>query len=71
MIAAQEGHSEAVEALLEGGAAINLANIKGSTALHLAANNGHEDCVRVILEARADPGLVDVVEHFEIFFTKY
>ena len=63
MMAAQEGRSEAVQALLEAGAAVNLVSSRGVTALHLAAGKGHEAIVRMLLEAGADARLVDVVIH--------
>ena len=61
MLAAQRGISEAVQALLEAGAAVDLASSNGVTALHLAAGYGHEAVVRQLLVAGANPRRVDVV----------
>jgi uncharacterized protein len=63
MMAAQEGRCETVQAILEAGAAVNLMDIAGYTALHFAARKGHEAVVGLLLEAGADARLVDVVIH--------
>ena len=61
MIAAESGHSEAIQVLLETGAAVDLASSMGSTALHLAAFKSHEAVVRVLLAAGADPNCMNTV----------
>ena len=61
MMAAQEGHCEAIKALLEAGSAVNLASSNGRTALNFAAGTGHEAVVKLLLKAGADARLVDVV----------
>ena len=58
MFAAQQGLSVCCQVLLEAGAAVELANDEGFTALHFAALNSHEESVRVLLAAGADPNLV-------------
>jgi ankyrin repeat protein len=47
--------AEAVRALIENGANVNLGNVTGATALHHAANNGNYDVMRVLLEKGANP----------------
>ena len=37
----------------------------GRTALYLAAEEGHEDVVELLLEAKADPELKTEVIHYE------
>ena len=55
LVAAEKGQVEAARALIEAGAAVDLANSLGSTSLHIAAEQGHEEGVRVLLGAGADP----------------
>ena len=55
MIAVQNGYCEVVRILLEAGAAANLADSKGNTALHTAAFKSHGAVVRMLLAAGADP----------------
>src|SRR6478752_3895965 len=47
--AAHEGHDAVIDALVQGGAALEEVTDKGGTALHLAAQNGHIDAVRALL----------------------
>ena len=47
MLAAQNGHPEAVEVLLDSGACIEDFNKDGNSAVILAHFNGHEDVVTV------------------------
>lgn len=60
MLAAKNGHVDAVKLLLNRGAKINARNPdtpdskKGMTALMLAAQQGHDEVVRVLLEHGAD-----------------
>jgi hypothetical protein len=54
LIAAEEGHVEAVRALLAAGVAVNhSAASNGGTALHAAAANGHAEVIRALLAAGA------------------
>ena len=57
--AAQNGHLEAVELLLEAGAVPDLRVSRGFTALTLASQNGHIQIVRVLLDAGS---FVDVID---------
>ena len=54
MLAASEGQTGPVLALLEAGANVNAKTDYGVTALMNAAGRGHTDIVRVLLEAGAD-----------------
>ena len=44
-----------VRALLEAGAALDMQNNQGMTALMKACQKGHEQVARALLEAKADP----------------
>ena len=54
--------------LIRSGANINVSNCNGCTALHVAANKGHEDMVACLIEGTADlnlkVGLLDPVSLF-------
>ena len=54
MWAASEGHLQAVEALLQGGADIKARSTQGWTALLFAARDGRMDVARALLDAGAD-----------------
>jgi ankyrin repeat protein len=45
----------AVKVLLEHGAKVDIPSSQGQTALMLAANCGHTDCIRLLLECGANP----------------
>ena len=53
MLAASTGNTEAVLALIHAGAKLDAKNQYGETALMFAAENGHIEVVRALLEARA------------------
>jgi ankyrin repeat protein len=55
MWAASEGHLQAVETLIRGGADIKSRSSQGWTALLFAARDGRMDIVRTLLDAGADP----------------
>jgi len=58
LLAARDGHREAVAALLDGGAKINLpSEADQSTPLVLAIINGHFDLAKYLVERGADPNL--------------
>ncbi|KAL0184845.1 hypothetical protein M9458_020541, partial [Cirrhinus mrigala] len=46
---------ECVDYLISQGAAVDLVDVKGQTALYMAVVNGHLDCVKILLKAGADP----------------
>jgi ankyrin repeat protein len=60
MFAAREGAADAVRALAESGANLNLTDPEGTTALVLAVINGHYDVVSVLIEKGADPNIADI-----------
>ena len=53
------GHVEVVEALINGGADLNIKNEYGDTALILACTNGHNDIVQALINGRADLNIKD------------
>lgn len=59
MYAARQGSAEAVKALADAGANVNLADPDGSTPLLLAIENGHYDTAALLVERGADPNLSD------------
>lgn len=59
MLAATNGHDDAIKALLNARADSNLQNEKGETALILAASAGKKDAVKALLRAGADRNLTD------------
>eukprot|EP01046_Picozoa_sp_COSAG06_P040812 COSAG06_NODE_4977_length_3815_cov_2.324004_5_plen_305_part_00 len=54
IIASRYGHANAVAILLQGGAAVDAVNDRGSTALMIAAHDGRTECARLLLDAGAD-----------------
>jgi len=57
--AAGRGDVAAVKALLDSGAAVDAANSYGATALTFAADKGHIEVARLLLERGADPNRKD------------
>lgn len=53
--AANKGHSESVQALLDCGATVNSRDRNDVTPLHLAALHGHEGALATLLEHGASP----------------
>ena len=53
-IACKNGHTDAVQLLLDGGAEVDRANKDGSTPLIIACFNGHVDAARLLLDKGAD-----------------
>src|SRR4051794_29353862 len=51
--AADKGHLECLQALLQASASASEKNEHGDTALHSAAESGHLECVQVLLQAGA------------------
>ncbi len=61
LLAVRDGHRDAVDLLLDGGASIDLPNAgDGTTPILLAAVNGHYDLVLHLLDRGADPTLASV-----------
>ena len=52
-VAALKGHTDAVKALLGGGANVNLTRNSGITPLYIAAVNGHIEAVKALIAAGA------------------
>jgi ankyrin repeat protein len=59
MYAARDGAIDAVRALADSGADLNLVDPVGTTALTLAILNGHFDTAVALLDAGADPNVAD------------
>lgn len=55
MIAAREGKTEAVRALLDSGASVSAEFVKGGTALYIACMNDRPEIVGLLLDKGADP----------------
>ena len=53
-IAAETGHAEVVQALIEAGADVNKATTNNKTPLWIAAETGHAEVVQALIEAEAD-----------------
>jgi ankyrin repeat protein len=58
-----QGDVEAMQALVEGGAEINVSGDMGSTPLHDAVQGGHLEAVQFLLEHGADPNVKDEFGH--------
>jgi ankyrin repeat protein len=62
--AAQQGHEQCVDILIEAGADVNYARGKdGSTALIMASQKGHHEVVRSLVRAGADVNLAKTDEY--------
>ena len=61
MAAAQSGHTEAVKALIEGGADVNLRNLNNKNALEYAASGRNLDTVTVLLDAGSEFDVQDII----------
>jgi ankyrin repeat protein len=59
LYAARDGCYECVEALLAGGADVNIPTPEGVTALMLALDNDHNDLAKLLLDRGANPQLWD------------
>ena len=60
-MAAEDGHSKVVKALIEAGADLNSRGLRQMTPLYAAAQGGHMGAVKLLLRAKADPLLTTVV----------
>ena len=59
MLAAENGHADSVNVLLNNKADVNKVDVCGRSALFRAAANGHEDIVEVLIEKGADVKVKD------------
>ena len=59
MLAAEQGHLDVVQALLDAGADLNAGKGEWGTALMKAAQNGHLGVVRALIAAKADVNAAD------------
>jgi ankyrin repeat protein len=57
LYAAREGHLETADALIAGGANLNLASADKMTPLVMAIANGHYDLAKLLLDHKTDPNL--------------
>ena len=56
-LAAECGNLAMVQALIDGGATVDLINDEGTTALFFAAHHGHANVVKALLNAGADKSI--------------
>jgi ankyrin repeat protein len=54
MLAARDGKTDTVKALIEAGADVNAKDRQGKTALVVASEKGHLDSVKILLDNGAD-----------------
>ncbi|XP_046986901.1 protein roadkill-like [Schistocerca americana] len=59
IIAASQGQTGEVRALLDAGSPVNATDASGDTALHEAVINGHEETVKCLIDAGADVNVRD------------
>ncbi|KAM6944981.1 uncharacterized protein ankdd1b [Lycodopsis pacificus] len=57
-LAARNGHSDAVQSLLQSFDTLDEVNMDGETALYQASEKSHEECVLILLEADCDPNIL-------------
>ena len=57
MMAANVGFVQGLEQLIMYGAKINRSNRHAKTALYYACKNGHNECIKILLQAKAKPHL--------------
>eukprot|EP00798_Chlamydomonas_sp_ICE-L_P009102 gene9102-biopygen8988 len=53
-VAAADGNTECVKALLDSGAIVGAADMSGKTPLHWAAAQGHAKCVKALRDCGAN-----------------
>ncbi len=58
-VAAMEGNAERIREIIRRGTPVDTASKFGMTALHIAANYGHPECVSILLAAGANPNATD------------
>ncbi|XP_049946769.1 ankyrin repeat domain-containing protein 65-like [Schistocerca serialis cubense] len=59
IIAASQGQTGQVRAILDAGSPVNATDASGDTALHEAVMNGHEETVKCLIDAGADVNVRD------------
>jgi ankyrin repeat protein len=59
-LAAEEGHAQTVQILLDNGVNVNAHDSLGSTALDFAAPSGHEETMKILLQNGADVKSTDI-----------
>ena len=57
--AAQLGHREVCQALIQAGASLDLQDNLGETALHKASSGGYVELIIALLDAGADPSIAE------------
>ena len=62
-IAAKNGHSECISALISGGVDVNKVDYQKNTAVVHAVKEGHVDCLRLLLKAGAHTDVHDSAAH--------
>lgn len=60
MYMANEGDLEGIKEELESGTSVNFRDIDGRTALHIAACQGHNDVVQLLLRSGAEVDVMDI-----------
>ncbi len=61
MAAAYFSHLTVVDLLIDAKDPVDAQNLRGYTALYLASDKGHTECVRVLLKRGADVNIADKV----------
>ncbi len=64
IVAARYGHPTIVGLLIAVKAPLNAQTLRGSTALYIASDRGHTECVRALLKSGADANVTDKVTVF-------
>ncbi len=70
-LAAEDGHANAVNALLANGAEVNKADNDGRISLHFAADNGHTEVVTTLLANGADVNKANNVGNTPLHWVAY
>ena len=57
---AKNGYIRLIQVLIQNGANVNVQNKYGKTAIHLANQYGHKDCIETLLRAGADVSIQNI-----------